>query len=699
MANQDHVKELNKGVKSWNQWRQNNPEIKPDLSNFNMNDDFARAITSAATSVAAGVAAGVVGAAAVSLMPLLYIPLVIAKLKRIDLSGINLSGAKLIGANLSNAKLIDADLSNAKLIDADLSRAKLIDADLSRAKLIDAKLIDANLSNADLSGAKLIGADLSNANLSRAKLIGANLSNANLSNANLSDIQDTIESIEGLNTVNVNNAILSPALKGILDKIKIIVLFKKLKDHINENTNKSDGLNLLFEAIQVLIKDEESKLTLKVTDIRLQELIEIAYAVSVRKQESRYPKFKLYVSEEECYNNLKFIISFSNQRNNHIDSNKLATLARIGIGIPQYYSAVVTEKARTENQYTVEIEGIIKLEKDDLLEGKFNNQDNLIGLFLSVEAPGRLSILYNFKNKFKVHLALIEGKVKINHDPVQNPLVNLVFFKIAKNLINDSSIDEKIRDDFRNNKINSREGFFTLIKTIQKVWHRILQLAVDFGHGSQFVIIPKKSVAKLQDYFNIEHLTTQEPNLGKCITKYFNQYLTYNSSEGTKASDELEKLVIANGELINCIDLIAYLSSIDGCIILDDSLSLIGFGGEIRNQENLEEKCVEFAANFTPFDPLLTDDLLNFLDQNQSEEENLEEDKSKIIESFVKFPPDEEPKKWKFEEFGTRHRSAARLCTNQELDPFVFVVSQTGDIREFINLENKVRILGPLRPL
>ncbi|OYD91940.1 hypothetical protein CDG76_25180 [Nostoc sp. 'Peltigera membranacea cyanobiont' 210A] len=67
-----------------------------------------------------------------------------------DLSGINLSRAKLrksrlVGINFSDAKFIHADLIDAKLSCANLSRA-----DLSSANLINADLIRANLSCANL---------------------------------------------------------------------------------------------------------------------------------------------------------------------------------------------------------------------------------------------------------------------------------------------------------------------------------------------------------------------------------------------------------------------------------------------------------------------------------------------------------------------------------------------------------------------
>ena len=36
MANEEHLKILKQGVKKWNEWREENPDIKPDLQEANL---------------------------------------------------------------------------------------------------------------------------------------------------------------------------------------------------------------------------------------------------------------------------------------------------------------------------------------------------------------------------------------------------------------------------------------------------------------------------------------------------------------------------------------------------------------------------------------------------------------------------------------------------------------------------------------
>ena len=91
MANPEHIEMLRKGVKKWNQWREKNPRIRPDLAGT----DFGR-----------------------------------RKLLGVNFSNAILTEAKFRGANLRMADFTLADLSG-----ADFNNARLIGADFNCAKL------------------------------------------------------------------------------------------------------------------------------------------------------------------------------------------------------------------------------------------------------------------------------------------------------------------------------------------------------------------------------------------------------------------------------------------------------------------------------------------------------------------------------------------------------------------------------------
>ena len=142
MADEEHLCILRQGAITWNQWRDEHPDIRPDLSRANLHE--AR------------------------------------------LSGMNLRGAYLLGADLSDANLRGAGLFGADLSEADLRGTGFLRADLRQANLSRADLRDVLLRGADFREADLRRAGLSGTDLLRADLRGADLSEADLRGADLS---------------------------------------------------------------------------------------------------------------------------------------------------------------------------------------------------------------------------------------------------------------------------------------------------------------------------------------------------------------------------------------------------------------------------------------------------------------------------------------------------------------------------------
>lgn len=154
--NEKHLAILRQGVEVWNKWREDNPNVIPDLNGANLK-----------------------GA------KLIEVNLSRASLCTANLSDAALSRANLAGADLSSAVLSGALLGVADLTGADLSSANLTGADLFRSDLSLTNLFGAKLTEAKLSGAKLSGANLYLANLSGANLVGADLKDANLRSTEL----------------------------------------------------------------------------------------------------------------------------------------------------------------------------------------------------------------------------------------------------------------------------------------------------------------------------------------------------------------------------------------------------------------------------------------------------------------------------------------------------------------------------------
>ncbi len=137
MANAQHVTKLAEGFISWNQWRQENPRIRPDLSGTVLSDP---------------------------LPEWAFWKPVVMNLDGINFSRVNLRrcvlrGASLVGADLRRADLKGADLRKANLTNADLTNASVNHANLTLATLHDTVLTnvlfwETVLARVSLNGAK-----------------------------------------------------------------------------------------------------------------------------------------------------------------------------------------------------------------------------------------------------------------------------------------------------------------------------------------------------------------------------------------------------------------------------------------------------------------------------------------------------------------------------------------------------------------
>jgi len=138
MADPEHLAVLNQGIEAWNKWRQDNPDIHPDLF----------------------------GA---------------------DLFGVDLHGMNFEDANIGCANLRAANLSKANLGGADLGgdhhsiRATHGGTDLRDANLCGAHLFETSFSGSDLRGAALRATHMHGTSFVATQLAGADLTDSRLS--------------------------------------------------------------------------------------------------------------------------------------------------------------------------------------------------------------------------------------------------------------------------------------------------------------------------------------------------------------------------------------------------------------------------------------------------------------------------------------------------------------------------------------
>jgi hypothetical protein len=239
MAIPDHIARLMEGVDSWNTWRDEHPELTPDLSGAN----------------------------------LFRADLGWANLRRANLSGANLSGqANLLGTDLSGADLQSAQLDSAVLCGADLRNA-----DLRRANLFGADLQGANLRQANLRFTNLLDADLSNADLTGSLVFGTSAWNLKLEGTKQRDLvitefnqpPITVDSIEVAQFIHL--LLHNEKIRQIIDTItsKAVLILgrftaerKAVLDAIREELRKSDYLPIVFDFEKPISRDTDETITL-----------------------------------------------------------------------------------------------------------------------------------------------------------------------------------------------------------------------------------------------------------------------------------------------------------------------------------------------------------------------------------------------------------------------------------------------------
>jgi uncharacterized protein YjbI with pentapeptide repeats len=161
MANPDHINRLKQGVFTWNQWREQEPDSIPDLSQFNLHDLIAY------ESRAHG--------------------------------SLNLSGYNLRKANLAGCQFIDPAQREERRTEIGGKTVRLIKTDHTVLDLTAAELTQADLSGVDFSGAGATWIFMMDSRLVRTQMNSANLAGIHLGGTLLDGLD--LSSVIGLDSI------------------------------------------------------------------------------------------------------------------------------------------------------------------------------------------------------------------------------------------------------------------------------------------------------------------------------------------------------------------------------------------------------------------------------------------------------------------------------------------------------------------
>ena len=233
MANDEHVALLKQGVTAWNAWRDENPDILPDLRGANLRG------------------ANLSGA-----------NLFVANLSGANLRGANLSAANLFVANLSEANLSEADLRGAHLRGAHLREADLSEADLREARLLRATLVDTNITGADLTDCHIYGVSAWGLKLDGAKQRNLVITKEDEPTVTVDDIEVAQFVYLLLHNEKIRDVIDTITSKAVLILGRFTDERKAVLDALREELRNRNYLPILFDFEKPRSRDTDETITL-----------------------------------------------------------------------------------------------------------------------------------------------------------------------------------------------------------------------------------------------------------------------------------------------------------------------------------------------------------------------------------------------------------------------------------------------------
>lgn len=355
----------------------------------------------------------------------------------------------------------------------------------------------------------------------------------------------------------------------------------------------------------------------------LTRLVELSYRVSLTTEEGRHPRFVVFVPAPASEEHLQLVARFDPPV-----TLSSQTLRRLVPSIPAGVHALCVREAGDELVAT----GVTSLRDAR-----------------SVARPGRPSVSFGFGLPgFSLHVdgpgkaratekgltwELHAGHVRtVSHYSVVAPVTRW-FDRLSLRLI----------DEFRTtcgpDELREREALGDPSLVFDSVWAHVLDATMARGHGGAFVVLPEDDEECLAVKYRASGI-----HLFRDVLAYWRACF---DSGAVHDAAILEHRAMhwqaARRWMYSTARAVADSANVDGCVLLEPGMSVLGFGAEIRVPEEdvATARLVETDAS--------TGEELGEVDVTH---------------------------------FGTRHRSAFRLCARRP-GTLAFVVSQDRDLRVF----------------
>lgn len=382
-----------------------------------------------------------------------------------------------------------------------------------------------------------------------------------------------------------------------------------------------------------------------ISETGIRKLIEFAFYLSLSPEEGRYPQLRIVNQKAtDFYLAIKF--------DNPIELKEIGELRRLAPACTTIDLALLI----TEQDDSLWCAGFANIGAMGLNSMPGRPEDLSGGgapsLRVWIEGPGHLLVQDHIET-----LELKAGKVRRTVPFWLVPAIRTFSDQLGEKLF-ERVIDIERDDKNAPNYFGGKHAFGSIVLGVME---RLLLACFKLGHGGAFVILPN-SDGVTTDFditctYNVSNL-----DLGHDVVNFWVQCIRASrASEKSEFERELVKWNQAKARLMINTESTSGLSAIDGCVVINDCLRVQGFGGFIE----------------------ISDDAV----QNSKRTYKLERDGDTV--SYPDFMN---------AVGGTRHQSAAKLCTKHP-EVIVIVVSQDRRLNVFCaDPDHNVRRYGSLDP-
>jgi len=377
--------------------------------------------------------------------------------------------------------------------------------------------------------------------------------------------------------------------------------------------------------------EKQQALEGRISEMGLRRLLELAFHTSLTTEEGRHPRFRFFVSAPSVVAEMPPIARFDPPIPLRPD-----TLRRMVPAVSSRLHAVKVVEAKN-GLFADSVLAVDELgEAAGVGRPEISMGLGLPGLMIRVDGPGRLRAT---ERGFTWELR--DGRVRpLNHYALIS-VVRKWFADLADGLRKEQGVAAPAGTIAASSAPEDDPGVI-----FDAVWSFVLATTVAAGHGGAFAIIPGEPGPELRIKYPARDL-----DLARAVAAFWrNCFDTDAQKTATEFEEKSAKWDASKKRMFSAARALAELANVDGCVVLDRRFRLFGFGAEIRVSEEQVRgwECAE--AHPETLAPQATIDV---------------------------------------ERWGTRHRSAFRLCCARP-GALAFVVSQDGDLRVFYGGERNV---------